>query len=86
MSDTLGHDGPGPAGDGGMVMITVNGRRMHIRGNISVAVLLESRLSGPRDRRGVEPIGAAPIRLADVPFRWRSPRRAHGGTGWLTRC
>ena len=42
MSETLGHDGPGPAGDGGMVMITVNGRRMHIRSNISVAVLLES--------------------------------------------
>jgi sulfur carrier protein len=42
MSDTLGPDGPGPAGDGGMVMVTVNGRRMHVGGNISVAILLES--------------------------------------------
>jgi sulfur carrier protein len=42
MSDTLGHDRPCPAGDGAIVMVTVNGRRMHVRGNISVAVLLES--------------------------------------------
>ena len=42
MSDTFGHDGPRPAGDGGMVMVTVNGRRMHVGANISVAVLLES--------------------------------------------
>jgi sulfur carrier protein len=42
MSDTVGHDGPCPAGDGGIVMVTVNGRRMHVGGNISVAILLES--------------------------------------------
>ena len=42
MSDTLGHDGLCSAGDGGIVMVTVNGRRMHVGGNISVAVLLES--------------------------------------------
>jgi hypothetical protein len=55
---------------------------MHVGGNISVAVLLESLgYPGPRGRRGVEPIGVAPIRLADEPFRWRSRRRAHSGTG-----
>jgi sulfur carrier protein len=42
MSDPLGHDGPCPAGDGGIVMVTVNGRRMHVGGNMSVAALLES--------------------------------------------
>ena len=42
MSDTLGPDDLGPAGDGGMVMVIVNGRRMHVGGKISVAVLLES--------------------------------------------
>jgi sulfur carrier protein len=42
MSDTLGHDDPCPAGDGTIVMVTVNGRRMHVVGNISVAILLES--------------------------------------------
>jgi sulfur carrier protein len=42
MSDTVGHDGPCPAGDGSIVMVTVNGRRMHVGGNISVAILLES--------------------------------------------
>ena len=42
MSDTLGHDDPCPAGDGGIVMVTVNDRRMHVGGNISVAILLES--------------------------------------------
>ena len=42
MSDTLGQDGPWPAGDGGTVVVTVNGRRMHVRGNVSVAKLLES--------------------------------------------
>ena len=44
MSDTLGHDGPWPwpAGDGRIVVVTVNGRRMHVGGNISVAILLES--------------------------------------------
>jgi sulfur carrier protein len=42
MSDTLGHDGPCPAGDGSIVMVTVNGRRMHVGGNMSVAILLES--------------------------------------------
>ena len=42
MSDTLGHDGPCPAGDGSSVMVSVNGRRMHVGRNISVATLLES--------------------------------------------
>ena len=42
MSYTLGRDGPCPAGDGGTVMVIVNGRRMHVGANISVAVLLES--------------------------------------------
>lgn len=42
MSDTLGQDGPCPADDGGIVIVTVNGRRMHVGGNISIAVLLES--------------------------------------------
>jgi sulfur carrier protein len=42
MSDTLGHDGPCPAGEEGIVMVTVNGRGMHVSANISVAVLLES--------------------------------------------
>jgi sulfur carrier protein len=42
MSDTFGHDGPCPDGDGGIVMVAVNGRRMHVGANISVAVLLES--------------------------------------------
>ena len=42
MSDTVGHDGPCPAGDGSIVMVTVNGRRMHVGGNITVAILLES--------------------------------------------
>ena len=42
MSDTLGHDGPCPADHGGVVVVTINGRRMHVGANISVAVLLES--------------------------------------------
>jgi hypothetical protein len=42
MSEALGHDGPCPTGDAGIVMVTVNGRRMRVGANISVAVLLES--------------------------------------------
>jgi hypothetical protein len=51
MSDTLGHDGPCPTGDGGIVMVTVNGRRMHVGANISVAVLLESLGNPPAGSR-----------------------------------
>jgi sulfur carrier protein len=42
MSDTVEHDGLCPGGDGSIVMVTVNGRCMHVGGNISVAILLES--------------------------------------------
>jgi sulfur carrier protein len=42
MSDTVGHDGPTGADDVGSVVITVNGRRMWIGTNTTVAVLLES--------------------------------------------
>ena len=42
MSDTVGHDGPSKAGDDGPVVITVNGRRIWVRYNVSVALLLES--------------------------------------------
>jgi hypothetical protein len=42
MSDILEHDGPCPAGDGRIVMVIGNGRRMYVGGNVSVAVLLES--------------------------------------------
>jgi hypothetical protein len=42
VSDTLGHDGPCPAGDGSIVMVSVNGRRMHVGRNISVAIPPES--------------------------------------------
>jgi len=42
MSDTVGHDGPSGAGDDGPVVITVNGRRMWVADNVTVALLLES--------------------------------------------
>jgi sulfur carrier protein len=42
MSDTVGYGGPSEADDDGPVVITVNGRRMWIGENTTVAVLLES--------------------------------------------
>jgi sulfur carrier protein len=42
MSDTVGHDGPNGAGDDGPAVITVNGRRMWVGDNVTVALLLES--------------------------------------------
>jgi sulfur carrier protein len=44
MSDTFGHDvpWPWPTGDGRIVVVIVNGRRMQVGANISVATLLES--------------------------------------------
>jgi sulfur carrier protein len=42
MSETIGHDGPSGTGDDGPVVITVNGRRMWVKDNGTVAVLLES--------------------------------------------
>ena len=42
MSDTVGHDGPSGADDDGPVIITVNGRRIWIGANTTVALLLES--------------------------------------------
>jgi sulfur carrier protein len=42
MSDNVGHDGPGEADDAGSVVILMNGRRMWIGTNTTVAVLLES--------------------------------------------
>lgn len=40
MSDTVGHDGPSGTGNGGPAVITVNGRRMWVDANTTVAVLL----------------------------------------------
>jgi sulfur carrier protein len=42
MSETGGHGGPCDADDVGSVVITMNGRRMWIGANTTVAVLLES--------------------------------------------
>jgi len=41
MSDTVGHDGPSGAGDDGPGVITVNGLRMWVADNVTVALLLE---------------------------------------------
>jgi hypothetical protein len=40
MSDTVGHDGPSGAGDDGPVVITVNGRRIWVGDNVTVALFL----------------------------------------------
>jgi len=37
MSDTVGHDGPSGAGDDGPGVITVNGLRMWVADNVTVA-------------------------------------------------
>jgi sulfur carrier protein len=42
MSDNVGHDEPRGADDDGSIVITVNGRRMWIGANTTVAVVLES--------------------------------------------
>jgi sulfur carrier protein len=42
VSDNLGSDGPSRASDDGSVVITVNGRRIYLRGAITVARLLQS--------------------------------------------
>jgi sulfur carrier protein len=42
MSDTVGRDGPSGADDAGSVVITINGRRIWVGANTTVAVLLES--------------------------------------------
>jgi sulfur carrier protein len=42
MSDNVGHDGPSEADDVGSVVISINGRRIWIGANTTVAVLLES--------------------------------------------
>jgi sulfur carrier protein len=42
MSDIVGHDGPSGAGDDGPGVITVNGLRMWVGDNVTVALLLES--------------------------------------------
>jgi sulfur carrier protein len=42
VSGNLGSDGPRRASDCGSVVITVNGRRMYLRGTITVARLLQS--------------------------------------------
>jgi sulfur carrier protein len=42
MSDTVGRDGPSGAGDDGPGVITVNGLRMWVGDNVTVALLLES--------------------------------------------
>jgi sulfur carrier protein len=87
MSEALGHDGPCPTGDAGIVMVTVNGRRMRVGANISVAVLLES-LGYPT--RGV---AVALNRSVLSRSAWQT-RLSDGArldvltavTGWLTRC
>ena len=87
MSDTLGHDDPCPAGDGGIVMVTVNDRRMHVGGNISVAVLLES--------LGYPDCGVAvALNRAVLPRSAWQTSLSDGARldvltavqGWLTRC
>jgi len=87
MSDSLGQDRRCPAGDGGIVMVAVNGRRMHVGGNISVAVLLES-LGYPA--RGV----AVALNQSVLPRSAWQTRLSDGAhldvltavTAWLTRC
>ena len=70
MSDTVGHDGPSGAGDDGPVVITVNGRRMWVGDNITVALLLESLGYPPRGvavalNRAVLPRSAWQTKLSD---------------------
>jgi sulfur carrier protein len=87
VSEALGHDGPCPDGDGGIVMVTVNGRHMRVGANISIGVLLES-LGYPA--RGV---AVAFNRAVLSRSAWQT-RLSDGArldvftavTGWLTHC